>query len=319
MLVLAGSVWAQAPRVGAIEIFGLRQVPTERVTRALGVKTGDPLPHSKGDAELRLAAVDGLTGARLEAFCCDQGKTILYVGVTENETEWRAEPEGEAMLPEEVRTAYAEYQSAYARASASGPPKEDFSKGHALSEEILCRVAQQNFVLLSERYQDDLRLVLSDSGDDDQRAQAATILGYSKQKQLISPALVNALGDPSPLVRAAAAHSLRGLGTLAKANPELKLRPGWFIPALSSPSLEERLQATEALLLAFDPGDDTAATLLKNNALTPLFEMARFRYAPHARPALLLLARLAGMPESDITTAPREKTLPVLERALRHK
>ena len=73
----------QAPRIGLIEFFGLSKTSEARVRQALGVREGDFLPRSKGEAEERIDAVPGIVESHLEAVCCDGGNMILFIGVEE--------------------------------------------------------------------------------------------------------------------------------------------------------------------------------------------------------------------------------------------
>src|SRR5712671_6192182 len=82
LLVLA-SISAQDLRVGVIDFYGLRKTSESQLRKALGVREGDLLPASKGDAEAKLDQVSGVVESHLEAVCCDDGHTILYVGIEE--------------------------------------------------------------------------------------------------------------------------------------------------------------------------------------------------------------------------------------------
>src|SRR5499427_4625428 len=72
-----------APRIGVIDFYGLQKVPEARIRQALGVREGDFLPRSKGDAEEKIDRVSGVVESHLEAVCWDSGNMILYIGVEE--------------------------------------------------------------------------------------------------------------------------------------------------------------------------------------------------------------------------------------------
>ena len=74
---------AVPPKIGIIDYFGLKKANRERIDKALGVKTGDPLPKSKGEVELQLELVNGVVRASLEAVCCTNGEAVIYVGILE--------------------------------------------------------------------------------------------------------------------------------------------------------------------------------------------------------------------------------------------
>ncbi len=125
-------------QVGVVEVFGAKRASVERIRKALGVSPGDPLPKSKGEAEERLEALDGVVRANLEAWCCEQGKAVLYVGIEERGAphfELRPVPADDSLeLPEEMIAAYGDFAGALARATAEGDLGEDLSRGHSLMQ-----------------------------------------------------------------------------------------------------------------------------------------------------------------------------------------
>src|SRR5437868_10820151 len=135
ILLLAASVAAQDLRVGVIDFYGLRKVSESQVRKALGVREGDLLPASKGDAEARLDQISGVVESHLEAVCCDEGQTILYVGIEERGAphfDLREPPTGDAVLPEEIVTVYNRFLEAAHAASQRGSTGEDLTHGHPL-------------------------------------------------------------------------------------------------------------------------------------------------------------------------------------------
>ncbi len=288
---LAAGLLGAQPRIGAIEIFGARRIPAERIRRALDVREGGPLPKSKGEAEERIEELDGVVRARLEAWCCDQGRAVLYVGIEERGAphfELRPEPRDESLsLPGEVIEAYQDFAAALARATAEGDLEEDLSRGHSLMRNVACRVAQQRLEALAELHEKLLLRVTLEAADADQRAMAAWVAGYAPDKAAAAAALQLALRDPDPAVRRNAARALRPVAWLALARPERELRvePTWFVEMLNSPVLSDRLEAVEALAMYIGRGHEGAASQIRERALPALFEMARWRHPGHALPA----------------------------------
>ena len=74
---------AQAPKIGDINLYGLRKLAPEKILSTLELKSGDPLPSSKGDLEDRLESMPGVAAARVEAVCCDGPNAILFIGIEE--------------------------------------------------------------------------------------------------------------------------------------------------------------------------------------------------------------------------------------------
>jgi hypothetical protein len=83
LLALACAAASAQPRIGIIDFYGERRISTDKISKALGVRAGDPLPPNKVDLEERIEAVGGVARAHVEATCCAEGQAILYVGVEE--------------------------------------------------------------------------------------------------------------------------------------------------------------------------------------------------------------------------------------------
>ena len=97
LLAVVCSAAAQAPVVGDIEFYGLHKVTPEHILSALKLKSGDPLPPSKGDMLDVLENVPNVVLGRIEAVCCDGPHATLFIGVEERgapHTALRSEPTG---------------------------------------------------------------------------------------------------------------------------------------------------------------------------------------------------------------------------------
>src|SRR5687768_17376391 len=77
------SAWAQPPLVSDINFYGLRKVTGEKILTATKMRTGGPLPPSKGALEETIAEIPGIVLARVQAVCCDGSDAILFIGVEE--------------------------------------------------------------------------------------------------------------------------------------------------------------------------------------------------------------------------------------------
>src|SRR5581483_6392050 len=119
---------AQVPYTGDIEFYGLHKVPVEKVRKALGVKTGDPLPPSKGDLEERLEQISDVVLARVEAVCCSGASAVLFVGIEEKGAPHfalRSAPQGPMLLPDSIIGAYRDFLRAVESAARRGSVNED--------------------------------------------------------------------------------------------------------------------------------------------------------------------------------------------------
>ena len=114
---------AAQPKVGFVEVYGARKLPKDRILRTIEAGPGSALPRSKGEMEEKLVALDGVALAQMEAFCCEEGRLILYVGIQERGMplfEYRPTPSEDVFLPAEVSQAYTEFTAALGRAAAAG-------------------------------------------------------------------------------------------------------------------------------------------------------------------------------------------------------
>ena len=310
---LAGALAAQSftpelPKIDVLDFYGLNKVPQAKIRQALGAKEGDPLPASKGDAEERLAAVPGVIEAHLEAVCCDQGKTVLYVGIEERGAlhfDLHDSPEGEMELPAVIVSTYRDFLDAFKNAAARGTTAEDLTKGYSLMADPLGREIQEKFPALANEHIAELRDVLKNSFDDEQRAIAAYVIGYASRKQDVIVDLQNALRDADPDVRANAVQALIALSVYARLHPEerIGIQPTWFIEMLNSLSWSDREHALRALQILTDTRDPSVISQLRDRGLASLIEMARWKTLAHALPAFVLVGRVAGWSDAQVQEA----------------
>jgi hypothetical protein len=304
---LSCALRAQAPRIDALDFYGLRKTTEAQVRAAIAVKEGDPLPASKGDAEERLDQIPGVVESHLEAVY-DAGKMILYVGLEERGAphfELREAPEGDMRLPEKIGAEYRGFVEASAAASRVHITAEDLTQGHARSADPNTRKIQDRFPLFATDHLAELRDVLRNSSDEEERATAAYIIGYAPNKLDVINDLQYALKDADAGVRTNAARSLVAIAVLAKKDPKLgiKISPTWFIEMLNSLSWSDRNRAVGALLILTDQPAAGVLDQVRDRALASLIDMARWKTLAHALPPYLLLGRVAGLPEDQVKDA----------------
>jgi hypothetical protein len=298
----------QVPRIGIIDFFGLHRVSEAKLRQTLQAREGDPLPPSKGDVEERIDDLSGVVDSHLEAVCCDAGKMILYVGIEEKGAphfDLREPPDGEARLPEEITSTYREFLQAWQGAIRLGEDRDDLTHGHALSANVQTRAIQERFIPLAKNHLIELREVLRTSGDEEQRATAAYVIGYAEKKLDVVDDLQYALKDADAGVRANATRSLVAMAVLARlvSNSALKVSPTWFIEMLNSLSWSDRSKALMALQILTDTRDQSVLDQLRDRSLGSLVEMARWKTLAHALPAYVLVGRIAGLSDQQIQDA----------------
>ena len=308
LVLIAAAASAQAPRIGTIDFYGLRKVPEAKLRQALGAREGDYLPPSKGNAEESLDRVSGVVESHLEAVCCDGSKMILYVGIEERGSphfDLREPPEGDEKLPEEVLSTYRRFLETFEAAARRGSTAEDLTQGYSRMADPTARAIQDMFPALAKEHLAELRAVLHNAGDEEQRATAAYVIGYAPDKKAIVNDLQYLLKDADAGVRANAARNLVALAVLARLNPQagVKVEPTWFIEMLNSLSWSDRNRAMAALQILTDTRDPSVLEQLRDRALPALAEMARWKTLAHALPAFVLLGRVAGLTEDQIQEA----------------
>jgi hypothetical protein len=306
-LITAALLCAQAPRVDGIEFYGLHKLSEQKLLHTLHVKPGDPLPPSKGDLEDELEQIPGVVQAHVEAVCCDQGKTTLFIGIEEKgapHLAFRSAPAGSAVLPSGVEEIYQHLLDAVREAAHGGSTGEDLTMGHSLMADPTARLLQFQFIDFTAGHLPLVRDVLRDSDDAEQRAIAATVIGYAPDKKEVLNDLVYALQDPDEAVRSSALRSLNAIAVLARLQPQLGIHvpATWFIEMLNSVVLSDRTRATNALVTLTDQ-DAAALDQIRDRALDSVVEMAQWKVLSYALPPFILVGRLAGMNEQEIQKA----------------
>ncbi|HYK89071.1 MAG TPA: hypothetical protein VE398_09895 [Acidobacteriota bacterium] len=327
MSVISIPVFGQMPAIGFIEFYGLRHVSAERVRQELQIKAGDSLPDSakprlEAEAQKRLEAIPGVLHARLELVCCEAGKTILYVGIEENDSpalRYRASPRGAVRLPAEIVSAGEDFNNAFMEAVYKGDAAEDDSQGHALGHSPAVRAIEERFIALAVRNLASLHDVLRNSAEAGQRALAAHVIAYAPDKRFVAAELERAMLDPDSSVRNNAMRALYVIAGYARNHPELKIEidPRRFVKFLNSLVWTDRNKSGAALSALTEQRDPVLLSDLRDHALASLIEMARWKTG-HSYAARLILGRIAGLTENEINEAvDRGNTAAIIAVALK--
>ena len=304
-MCLACAAAAQAPRIGDINYYGLRKVTAEKIQAVTGLSKGGLLTASKGDLEDEIDKIPGVVLVRVEALCCEGTSVTLFIGIEEKgapHPAFHSPPEGNAALPREILDTYADFLTAVARGAARGNTGEDFTAGYEMMDDPEARSLQPRFLAFAADHFDWLRDVLRNSADPSQRAAAAAIIGYGADKQQVAGELQYAIGDPDSAVRANAMRALSAIAVYAARHPQsgLRIAPTWLVEMLHSIVLEDRLEASRALVVLTDSPNPGAIDLIRERGLDSLKDMARWTTLRYALPAFLLLGRVAGLADSEI-------------------
>ncbi len=306
VLLLPAALGADSvPRVSSVDYYGLHKVSQNRIYKAVGVSAGDPIPPSKGALEERLEKIPGVVAARVEAVCCEGSAGMLFVGIEERGAAHfalRTAPAGDAALPPEIAAQFGELVRAVENAARRGSTGEDLTHGHPLMADPDARAIQEGFAGFAAAHLAQVRDVLRNSADSEQRAMAATLIGYAPDKKAIVGDLEFAMQDPDEGVRSNAMRALNAIAVLSIKQPELGIRisPTWFVEMLNSIVLSDRTHATMALINLTDARPAATLDLLRERALHSLVEMAQWNSLRYALPAYILLGRVGGLSEERI-------------------
>jgi len=296
------------PPIGVIDFYGLRKVSEAQVREVLGVKEGDHPPSSTSAIVKRLEKIPGVLQARLDRGCCHAGKATLYVGIQEEAAprfDFRTPSQLDIALPQKVVEDYENFEEAMMEAVFKGDAGEDYSQGHSLAHNPAVRAVQERFIVHAERHLKRLREVLRDSADAQQRAIAATVIGYAPDKRAVLDDLQGAVRDSDGSVRTNAMRSIGTIAMLAQRQPELgiEISPTGFIEMLNSLVWTDRNKALMVLRSLTEGRDPGVLRQLREHSLPSLVEVARFKSAGHALPAYLILGRMAGLSDKEIEEA----------------
>jgi hypothetical protein len=305
LLLSAGLLAAQVPRIAVIDFYGLQRLTENRLREALRLKEGDPLPPSKADAEERLERVDDVVLSRLEAVCCESGGAILFVGIEEKGAphfDLHNPPASSAALPEEVTGAYRVFLDRLRQSARSSEARESLRLGYAQAADPENRGLHERFASLADENFATFREVLRESADVNQRVTAAYLLGYLPSRQETVETLQYALQDPEEAVRQTALRALEEVAAFAAEHPgvEIRIAPTWAIQMLHSIYWGDRMRAARFLVTLTDGRNKRTLDQIKDGGLASLVEMASWDSLAYALPAYILLGRMADMSEEAI-------------------
>lgn len=297
--------------IGIIDFFGMKQVSVQSLRSVLPYKEGDvmhPPSESQVDEWQRQSKALGAIHSSFSFTCCDNGKVILYVGVQEAGAPTltlHEAPRGTSRLDAQVVKASSDFDAALQVAVRAGRSAEDDTNGHSLASDPAMRAVENRFIEIARKDEKQLRLVLREQADEQQRGIAAQILGYVDDKQSVVSDLVYAVSDPSGLVRN---NAMRTLWVFTKRVPDRKhpaVRVPYepFIAMLNSPQWADRNKSSLALMELTQTRDPHLLAMLRTDAMDSLTQMARWKSKGHAMPARVMLARIAGYTDAAMQNA----------------
>jgi hypothetical protein len=321
LLAVATPLAAQSSRVGIVDVYGARTLTAERLRAAARIAVGDSVTdRTEVEAEARVRALPNVSAAEVDIICCENGRSIVYIGVREGRdtvTALATSPNGAARLPANIVAAEREFMDALQKAVIAGRTNESDSAGHSLMEDAAARAAQQKFIDYAAGNIQRLRDVLHTSADAAHRALAAQVIAYAVNKNDIIPDLVRALRDPDATVRNNATRALAVMAMYNGRNPQAMLRVPFepFIDMLNSTTWTDRNKASFVLMALATPENAPVMTALRARAFDSLVDMLRWQSMGHAMPAAVILGRLGHMSDEAIMQAFQADRNKIIEAA----
>ena len=322
LLMASAPLAAQSAPVGIVDVFGARTITAAQVRAAAKIAVGDAVTdRTEVDAEARLRALPNVSAATVDVICCENGRSIVYIGIRERsdsaQVSYAAPPNGEVRLPSNVLTAEREFTAALQKAVVSGDTGESDSLGHSLMNYAPARAAQLKFIQYAAGNVPRLRDVLHNSADAEHRALAAQIIAYAPNKNDVIPDLVRALRDESADVRNNATRALAVMAMYNQKNPQAMLRVPYepFVEMLNSPVWTDRNKASFVLMSLASADNVRLLNALRARAFDALVDMANWQSMGHAMPAAIMLGRMGGLADDAIMQAMQGDRRKLIEAA----
>lgn len=293
----------QAFQVGTIDFFGGQGMDTAALLPKLPVRVGQPVKMEQVEQlqpaiSAAVLTATGKATTDVNVVCCDQpGKVQLYVGLqggSYRAASYAAAPTGDATLPEDGVVLYRNISKANEQAVESGHAQEDDSNGYALSSVPAMHAIEVKMRAYALKHAGAIEDVLRGSKDAEERQAAAMLLGYAERSDEQVKDLALAAGDANSDVRN---NAVRALVVLAAAQPLVGLEVKPFVGMLYSGSWTDRNKASFLLFRITQARDPAVLKTLRDEAMGPLRDGARWQSAGHAFPFLMILGRIGGIDE----------------------
>lgn len=293
-------VAAQSLKIGGIYYFAFDGIGLEKIKKIMPVKVGDSVSFSPGDMRnLKKKLVDAVHESTDDepsdiAIVVSDKICFCYVGLRGKNLDESTISIGsvgarsQLRVPEKIQSKYLELMQAEFSASARNSGTEKL-KANLFREEIEKEAIKSA---------DELLAVSLSSSDAFHRKIANYCLGLIANNKDQLDALAKATHDSDSAVRADAIKAL----TAISRNEKLQaLVPAvQMIPLLNSPTWSERNKGVELVSLYTKSRQPQFLEELRKQALASLKEMAAWD-SDHARAALLILGRTAGIPEDRLS------------------
>jgi hypothetical protein len=173
---------------------------------------------------------------------------------------------------------------------------DETTNGYSISKDPIMRSDELKLIEYARAHAKRVYSVLKRSASPRDRIAAAWIAGYAPKGSHQLRALLHAVLDPDSTVRN---NAIRVLAVLASHDVGIarRISPDPFIPMLHSLTWSDRNKAMFLLDPVTAARDPQTIKSLRRQAIEPLRQMSRWTYWGHASMALVLLGRIAEIPE----------------------
>ncbi|MBL7698583.1 MAG: HEAT repeat domain-containing protein [Chitinophagaceae bacterium] len=299
---------AQSVKIGIVDIYGNRSIPSGTIRQTAGVTDGDSVSQQSLAArkiERSLEKIPGVKLAQTAVICCDNNERyVLFVGIAETDSSvftFRKSPTLKIKLPDAYTNAYEHFERRMNEAMLSGQATDDWSNGYSLIKYPPARRVQEKYLRWANADFDGLRKVLRSSAYDNQRAAAVQIIAYNDDKSKVVPELIYAIRDENDEVRNNAAKALSAITYYMTLNPgKIRLPFQPFVRMINSVVWSDRSKGLAMLVQLSESRNEELFRQLKATSMPSLKEMALWKSESHARPAFIILARMAGWADEKI-------------------
>ena len=296
------------PPVGQINFFGYAGVDLHAVEAAVPLKLGDVIKLDNLEStqrliEQRIKATVGREPSDVAFVCCDVNHhALVYIGLAGRSSGLPPvypAPTGGRQLQPVALDLYRQDLDALTFAVQRGASREDDSEGYALGKDAALRKIQLAIRTYSVDRGTEFEGVLRDAGDAKQRSTAAALLGYARRSPEQFQALNHAILDPDADVRN---NAVRALMVLESSNaPRVPIDVEPLAALLNSGVWSDRNKASLLLDKLTVTRDPEVLETLRRTAFDALVEGASWQGDPgHSEPFIILLGRMADVPENQI-------------------
>jgi hypothetical protein len=305
-LLIAASCVAQPLRapIVAIDFYGAARVDYTRLRTAIAFQVGDVFAAGQTYRERLPGEYQKLIGKNrisyAPVFIPDLKGWVVYVDVEPPETSsviWNPAPTESDKLPARIVRMYEHAMDQFINGGINAG--DEITNGYSLSKDPIMRSDELKLIAYARSHPGQIYSVLKRSASASDRIAAAWIAGYAPQGPDQLAALLHAVKDPDSTVRNNAIRVLAVLATHDRAIAR-QIPADPFIPMLHSLTWTDRNKAMFLLDPVTAARDSQTIESLRRQAVVPLRQMARWTYWGHASMALVLLGRIAGIPEARL-------------------